>query len=232
MERKENRLPIFTERFRSLQGDRTNTEFADFLGLSRQTVGFYCNGDRLPDVVTLKQIAGKCGVTTDWLLGHNTPLTEADVCIACAVTGLSREAILKLKNLPDNSSYDDGALHHFSQNVEEENAEGEIHRCLGELLCSPTFIELIAQICRYKDSCEASELLLDAGLSADTCAVAEQINKIVLCLLVLEMKPFCITSYSAMTVSPLIYYPTTHMEAFFLRLIYMNTEPTENFLIC
>ena len=177
MERKENRLPIFTERFRSLQGDRTNTEFADFLGLSRQTVGFYCNGDRLPDVVTLKQIAGKCGVTTDWLLGHNTPSTEADVCIACAVTGLSREAILKLKNLPDNSSYDYGALHHFSQNVEEENAEGEIHRCLGELLCSPTFIELIAQICRYKDSCEASELLLDAGLSADTCAVAEQINK-------------------------------------------------------
>ena len=82
-----------------------------------------------------------------------------------------------MKNLPDNSSYDDGALHHFSQNVEEENAEGEIHRCLGELLCSPTFIELIAQICRYKDSCEASELLLDAGLSADTCAVAEQINK-------------------------------------------------------
>ena len=48
MERKENRLPIFTERFRSLQEDRTNTEFADFLGLSRQTVGFYCNGDRLP----------------------------------------------------------------------------------------------------------------------------------------------------------------------------------------
>ena len=32
MERKENRLPIFTERFRSLQGDRTNTEFADCFG--------------------------------------------------------------------------------------------------------------------------------------------------------------------------------------------------------
>lgn len=53
MERKENRLPIFTRRFRELQGERSNTEFADFLGLSRQTVGFYCNGDRLPDVITL-----------------------------------------------------------------------------------------------------------------------------------------------------------------------------------
>ena len=49
MERKSNRLPIFTERFRKLQGDRSNTEFAEFLEISRQTVGFYCNGDRLPD---------------------------------------------------------------------------------------------------------------------------------------------------------------------------------------
>lgn len=69
MERKENRLPIFTERFRKLQGEKSNTEFAEFLGLSRQTVGFYCNGDRLPDAITLLQIAVKCNVSTDYLLG-------------------------------------------------------------------------------------------------------------------------------------------------------------------
>ena len=69
MERKENRLPIFTQRFRELQGERSNTDFADFLGLSRQTVGFYCNSDRLPDVITLIQIAEKCNVSTDYLLG-------------------------------------------------------------------------------------------------------------------------------------------------------------------
>ena len=45
MERKNERLPIFTERFRELQGDRSNTEFADFLGISRQTVGFYKNAE-------------------------------------------------------------------------------------------------------------------------------------------------------------------------------------------
>ena len=69
MERKNERLPIFTERFRELQGDRSNTEFAEFLEISRQTVGFYCNGDRIPDALTLKQIAEKCGVSADWLLG-------------------------------------------------------------------------------------------------------------------------------------------------------------------
>ena len=66
---KNNRLPVFTNRFRELQGERTNTEFADFLGMSRQTVGFYCNGDRIPDAVVLRQIADKCAVSADWLLG-------------------------------------------------------------------------------------------------------------------------------------------------------------------
>ena len=88
MERKENRLPIFTERFRSLQGDRTNTEFADFLGLSRQTVGFYCNGDRLPDVIT------------DWLLGITDVATQdSDKRLICEYTGLNENSIDFLHNL-------------------------------------------------------------------------------------------------------------------------------------
>ena len=69
MERKNDRLPIFTERFRELQGERSNTEFADFLGISRQTVGFYFNGDRVPDALTLVKISQRCGVSADWLLG-------------------------------------------------------------------------------------------------------------------------------------------------------------------
>lgn len=69
MERKNERLPIFTERFRELQGEQSNTEFADFLGISRQSVGFYINGDRVPDALTLTKIAEKCDVSADWLLG-------------------------------------------------------------------------------------------------------------------------------------------------------------------
>ncbi len=69
MERKNERLPIFTERFRQLQGEQSNTDFSDFLGISRQSVGFYLNGDRVPDAITLTKIAEKCSVSTDWLLG-------------------------------------------------------------------------------------------------------------------------------------------------------------------
>lgn len=65
------RFPVFRDRFRELQGDMSNTEFAEFLGISRQTVGFYCNGERIPDALGLKSIAEKCDVSADWLLGRS-----------------------------------------------------------------------------------------------------------------------------------------------------------------
>ena len=62
-------LPKFYERFRELRGDMTQSDFAKKTGLSRPTIGFYENGERLPDAYKLKQIAEKCGVSADWLLG-------------------------------------------------------------------------------------------------------------------------------------------------------------------
>ena len=110
MEHKNDRIPIFTERFRELQGDRSNTEFAEFLGISRQTVGFYCNGDRIPDAMTLKQIAEKCNVSTDWLLGlSDARSTDADIRKICEYTGLSEKAvsiISQVLNSPESSLAD------------------------------------------------------------------------------------------------------------------------------
>ena len=63
------RFPVFSERLRELQGDRSSVEFAAFLGMSRQTIGFYLNGDRIPDILALRQIAERCSVPADWLLG-------------------------------------------------------------------------------------------------------------------------------------------------------------------
>lgn len=92
--KKDNRLPIFTERFRELQGDLSNTDYADYLGISRQTVGFYCNGNRLPDVVTLLKIAEKCNVSTDYLLGKSDVKTaDPEIQSICDYTGLSEESL-------------------------------------------------------------------------------------------------------------------------------------------
>ena len=50
----------FAERFSKLRRDESQKDFAERIGISRPTVGFYENGDRLPQADVLKQIAG-CG---------------------------------------------------------------------------------------------------------------------------------------------------------------------------
>lgn len=90
------KLPIFADRFRELRGERTQAEFADFLGISRPTVGFYENGDRVPDAIILKQIAERCGVTSDYLLGLSDNRTAGNADIGAEI-GLSDEAIRVLK---------------------------------------------------------------------------------------------------------------------------------------
>ena len=104
MERKNDRLPIFTERFRELQGEKTNTEFADFLGISRQTVGFYCNGDRVPDALTLIKISQKCGVSADWLLGLSDYKNKETESTSAKELGLSEKSVNFLARHIDRKS--------------------------------------------------------------------------------------------------------------------------------
>ena len=77
----------------------SNTEFAEFLDISRQTVGFYCNGERIPDALGLKKIAEKCNVSADWLIGlSDIKSIDQDVKVACEYTGLTEEAVETLRS--------------------------------------------------------------------------------------------------------------------------------------
>lgn len=76
--------------------------FADFLGMSRPTVGFYENGDHLPDALTLSQIAKKCNVSADYLLGLSDAKTKDDTA-AIAVTGFSKKSLDFIKQMADQS---------------------------------------------------------------------------------------------------------------------------------
>lgn len=62
---------FFKKRFAALRKEygMTQKDFSEFLGISRPTVGFYENGDRIPDAQILAEIAVKCQVSSDWLLG-------------------------------------------------------------------------------------------------------------------------------------------------------------------
>ena len=94
------RFPIFRERFSQLRGDMKQDEFAEFLGFSRPTVALYESGKRVPDAVTLKTIAEKCGVSADWLLGLSDVKTNIiDLKNACEYTGLSPAAVEAIREV-------------------------------------------------------------------------------------------------------------------------------------
>jgi transcriptional regulator with XRE-family HTH domain len=156
MERKENRLPIFTRRFRELQGERSNTEFADFLGLSRQTVGFYCNGDRLPDVITLLQIAEKCSVSTDYLLGQSDVRTQVpEIQSICKYTGLTESAVEWIHSI----STDKAKSHSVSAFIEHEG----FHHALTDI-CTLWEAQLLAEMERTSEIPITPERRRDSGV--------------------------------------------------------------------
>lgn len=93
----EIRFPVFRERFNRLFEGRSNTEFAKYLGISRQTVGFYSSGERIPDALGLLQIAEKCNVSADWLLGRSEENAfDDDAQRVNRLTGLSKKAFRNL----------------------------------------------------------------------------------------------------------------------------------------
>lgn len=92
------RFPEFRAAFLDLMGDMTLQEFADKLGMSRATVGFYAAGKRIPDALGIKTIAEKCNVSADWLLGlSETKEICGDVNLVCNYTQLNADAIETIK---------------------------------------------------------------------------------------------------------------------------------------
>lgn len=96
VEKREPRLKAFSDRFELLRKERdlSNTDFSKFLEMSRQTVGFYLNGERVPDALTLIKIAEKCNVSVDWLLGLSNAMTQnQDIQSICRHIGLSESIV-------------------------------------------------------------------------------------------------------------------------------------------
>lgn len=60
----------FMMKMQELQGDRNDAEFAGFLGMKYDTLYQYLTGKRFPSVYALAQIADRCGVTMDSLIGR------------------------------------------------------------------------------------------------------------------------------------------------------------------
>lgn len=102
MKEKTNVRSCFKERFAELRAKSglSQSKLGKALSLSPATIGYYENGDRVPDIVITARIANYFSVSVDYLLGlSDVKSTEQDMKIACEVTGLSEKAVEHLSSM-------------------------------------------------------------------------------------------------------------------------------------
>mgnify|MGYP000869190585 CR=1 FL=1 len=102
MEEKTNVKSHFKKRFAELRAKSglSQSKLGKALSLSPATIGYYENGDRLPDIETAARIAEYFNVSADYLLGLSDAMSiDHDMKTACAVTGLSEDTIKKLQEI-------------------------------------------------------------------------------------------------------------------------------------
>lgn len=132
---KPGRYPEFKERLNLLARNyKSVTDFADELGLSRQTVGFWLNGDRVPDADSLITISEKMNVSVDWLLGlvgiYNSSNDTEEKAISDKL-GLSGYAVNRLILESDHGAYKQGVFDYIicnSNSVDQHSYLYYLHK--------------------------------------------------------------------------------------------------------
>ena len=86
----------FSRKLKSLRerAGLNQSQLADKLDVSRGSISFYENKDRIPDVVFLYKVSEYFGVSTDWLLGlHESPSMSVEDQAITERLGLSALSI-------------------------------------------------------------------------------------------------------------------------------------------
>ena len=138
MESKSTCVEVFGKRLKELRkvNGYTIEQFAEAVGISKSTVGYYENNNRMPDIEILSRIADVLNVSADYLIGKtNTTATKGKTKTVCDFTGLSDTAVEYLAELVKNKRFDRIAVinHLFSELKQdyafychEENDDGEL----------------------------------------------------------------------------------------------------------
>lgn len=142
------RLPIFFNRFRAITDEMGGvTKVAEITGISRPTIQFWYNGQRTPDAENLGIISLKLGVTVDYLLGISEAQSrDEDVQIAQMTTGLSEEAISRIK--------------HWKSVIRTE-ADSPLPSILNRLIENDAFMALLITLSNFERSISYANEICD-----------------------------------------------------------------------
>lgn len=149
---------MFAERFHELRGEESQQAFADRVGISRPTVGFYENGERLPLADALKQIAERCGVSSDWLLGLSDYRQAENGHLTVDAMGFSEAATIRLASISGAAhtlNNDKGVCDKVSVNGNEQGytllQEANAFKALNSLLEKPEFVLALSNAWAYAE---------------------------------------------------------------------------------
>ena len=125
MESKNTCVEVFGKRLKELRkaNGYTIEQFAEAVGISKSTVGYYENNNRMPDIEILSRIADVLNVSADYLIGKtNTTATKGKTKTVCDFTGLSDTAVeyLVINHLFSELKQD------YAFYCHEENDDGEL----------------------------------------------------------------------------------------------------------
>lgn len=101
------KMQLLRERLYQLhtESGKSVADFAEFLGTSRQSLGYYLNGERTPGPRMMKQICERCNVSSDWLSGlSGVRSPDTNIQAISQYTGLSEKAIYYLSENHSNSA--------------------------------------------------------------------------------------------------------------------------------
>ena len=89
------------------QTRHTRQEIAEYLGISRQAVSYYCDGSTAPDWETLAALAVYFGVSADFLIGlSDVREVNPELRAICEYTGLSEAAVNSLHSCAESGALD------------------------------------------------------------------------------------------------------------------------------
>ena len=124
MENKNTCVEVFGKRLKELRkaNGYTIERFADMVGISKSTLGYYENDNRMPDIEILARIADTLNVNADYLIGRtNTTALKGKMKTVCEFTGLSDCAVEYLSELVKNKDYEKlSVINHLFDELSED----------------------------------------------------------------------------------------------------------------
>lgn len=151
---------VFGKRLKELRKEHGYTieQFADMVGISKSTLGYYENDKRMPDIEILARIANVLNVNADYLIGRtNTTAQKGKMKTVCEFTGLSDNAAEYLAQLVKDKDYEklsviNRLFQELCEDYEFYSGEDEASSVLGALFrCFEKFTGLENEWENYVD---------------------------------------------------------------------------------